>query len=206
MSFRRRIILLSAGAVAASIVIASVVVYLVTRNELRGQIDASLRQKLVPGPQSVELTRHVSVAELRSLQKEGKLPKLPARAIAGGEASGDSGTAGAKTGFALPVPLSESVGQVARAVHVSPQALTKAATQVYEQRLLTRHSTANGPGFFAASSPGGAQLQLIVPAEKGGGPTGFAQLLRPNGQLIRSSGPAARSQQASTRRSSATQP
>ena len=54
MSFRRRMILLAAGAVAAAVVIASVVVYVVTRNELRGQIDASLRQKLTPGqPQSV---------------------------------------------------------------------------------------------------------------------------------------------------------
>ena len=49
MSFRRRMVLLAAGAVAAAIVIASVVVYVVTGNELRGQIDASLRQKLTPG-------------------------------------------------------------------------------------------------------------------------------------------------------------
>jgi len=188
MSFRRRIILLSAGAVAASIVIASVVVYFVTRNELRGQVDASLRQKLVPGPQSVELTRHVSLAELERLQREGK---LPARGVSVGGSSGGSVPAGAKNGSVLPLPLSESVGQVARAVHVSPQALKKAATQVYEQRLVARSGTPPTPDFFASSSPGGAQLQLIVPAEKGGGPSGFAQLLRPNGQLIRSAGPAA---------------
>ena len=55
MSFRRRMILLAAGAVAAAVVIASVVVYVVTRDELRGQIDASLRQKLTPGqPQAVQ--------------------------------------------------------------------------------------------------------------------------------------------------------
>src|SRR6202043_3358628 len=56
MSFRRRMILLAAGAVAAAVVIASFVVYVVTRNELRGQVDASLRQKLTPGqPQSVQI-------------------------------------------------------------------------------------------------------------------------------------------------------
>ncbi len=56
MSFRRRMVLLAAGAVAAAVVLASVVVYVVTRNELRGQIDASLRQKLTPGqPQSVQV-------------------------------------------------------------------------------------------------------------------------------------------------------
>jgi two-component system, OmpR family, sensor histidine kinase MprB len=56
MSFRRRMVLLAAGAVAAAIVIASVVVYVVTGDELRGQIDASLRQKLTPGlPQAVQI-------------------------------------------------------------------------------------------------------------------------------------------------------
>jgi two-component system sensor histidine kinase MprB len=69
MSFRRRIVLLSAVAVAASIAIASVVVYVVTRNELRGQIDASLRQKVPGGPRSVELTRHVSPGEQRKLER-----------------------------------------------------------------------------------------------------------------------------------------
>ena len=68
-------ILLAAGAVAAAVVIASVVVYVVTRNELRGQIDASLRQKLTPGlPQSVRIrTTNVSPAELAKLQREGRL-------------------------------------------------------------------------------------------------------------------------------------
>ena len=76
MSFRRRMVLLAAGAVAAAVVLASVVVYVVTRDELRGQIDASLRQKLTPGlPQSVQI-RPTSVSPTRSsrkLQREGKL-------------------------------------------------------------------------------------------------------------------------------------
>ncbi len=56
MTFRRRTILLAAGAVAAAVLIASVVVYVVTRNELRGQLDASLREKLTPGgPQAVQV-------------------------------------------------------------------------------------------------------------------------------------------------------
>ena len=59
MSFRRRIVLLSAAAVAAAIVIASIVVYVVTRDELRGQVDASLRRRLVPGPESIQVTRRV---------------------------------------------------------------------------------------------------------------------------------------------------
>ena len=76
MSFRRRVVLLAAGAVAAAIVIASVVVYVVTGNELHARIDASLRQKLIPGlPKAVQIkTVNISSAELAKLNREGKLP------------------------------------------------------------------------------------------------------------------------------------
>jgi two-component system sensor histidine kinase MprB len=49
MSFRRRVVLLAAGAVAAAVVIASVAVYVLTRHELNSQLDAELRQKTTPG-------------------------------------------------------------------------------------------------------------------------------------------------------------
>src|SRR5690348_15245132 len=68
MTFRRRTILLAAGAVAAAVVIASVVVYVVTRNELRGELDANLREKLTPGqPQAVQVrSAQISGAVLRA--------------------------------------------------------------------------------------------------------------------------------------------
>jgi len=76
MSFRRRMVLLAAGAVAAAVVIAAAVVYLVTRDELRSQIDSSLRQKLTPGqPQAVQVkTETLTRAQLAKLEREGKLP------------------------------------------------------------------------------------------------------------------------------------
>jgi two-component system, OmpR family, sensor histidine kinase MprB len=43
MTFRRRIVLLAAGAVAAAIALAAIVTYVVVRHELRGAVDASLR-------------------------------------------------------------------------------------------------------------------------------------------------------------------
>jgi two-component system sensor histidine kinase MprB len=68
MSFRRRMVLLAAGAVATAIVLASVVVYVVTRNELRGQIDHSLRATVTPGlPQSVQFTAPFGPSELAKL-------------------------------------------------------------------------------------------------------------------------------------------
>jgi two-component system, OmpR family, sensor histidine kinase MprB len=43
MTFRRRIVVLAAGAVAAAIALAAVVTFVVVRHELRGAVDASLR-------------------------------------------------------------------------------------------------------------------------------------------------------------------
>jgi two-component system, OmpR family, sensor histidine kinase MprB len=45
MSFQRRITLASAAAVAIAVVLASVLVYLLTSNELHGQVDAQLRNR-----------------------------------------------------------------------------------------------------------------------------------------------------------------
>jgi two-component system sensor histidine kinase MprB len=54
MSFRRRIVVLAAGAVAAAIALAAIVTYVVVRHELRGGVDASLRGL---GPKVVFVTR-----------------------------------------------------------------------------------------------------------------------------------------------------
>ena len=55
MSFRTRLALVAAAAVAIAVVVASAVVYLVVRDELRGQVDDSLRSRagsIVNGPVS----------------------------------------------------------------------------------------------------------------------------------------------------------
>jgi two-component system, OmpR family, sensor histidine kinase MprB len=45
MTFRRRIVVLAAGAVAAAVALASVATFVVVRHELRGGVDASLRKQ-----------------------------------------------------------------------------------------------------------------------------------------------------------------
>jgi two-component system, OmpR family, sensor histidine kinase MprB len=77
MSFRRRMVLLAAAAVAVAVVLVSVVVYITTRNELLGQIDTSLQQKVTPGEaQSIQIqVQSISPARLAKLRKEGK--RLP---------------------------------------------------------------------------------------------------------------------------------
>jgi two-component system, OmpR family, sensor histidine kinase MprB len=144
MSFRRRMVLLAAGAVAAAVVLASVAVYVVTRNELRGQIDASLRQKLTPGqPQAVEI-----------------------------RATGVSAGADASTSAASKQLLSP--GKSLRTEVLSIQAHGKVTQRV---------SSAGGPGPDIGP---GAVAKLVLPPQKLGGATGYAQLIQPDGSVLRS--------------------
>jgi two-component system sensor histidine kinase MprB len=168
MSFRRRMVLLAAGAVATAVVLASVVVYLVTRDELLGQTDTSLRQKLVPGqPQSVQIkTQKLSPsmaaklgARLAKQKREGRPVTQTFTLIVGGGSSGSAHREATSIGG----------GSVVR---------SKAGTGVSRS------------GFSAAvpapqpGSPGIATL--VVPTPHLGGAAGYAQLYRSNGDVLSS--------------------
>ncbi|HEY4811015.1 MAG TPA: HAMP domain-containing sensor histidine kinase [Solirubrobacteraceae bacterium] len=56
MSFRRRITIASAAAVAVAVVLASLLVYVLTSNQLHGQIDSQLRDR---GREATRLTRYL---------------------------------------------------------------------------------------------------------------------------------------------------
>ncbi len=207
MSFRRRVVMLAAGAVAAAVVIASVVVYVVTRNELRGQIDASLRQKLTPGlPQAVKIqATNVSPAELAKLQREGKLPSLPATHVelgapapggsssASGSASSNhangagatSGTSVGPSGIVAAVPEGYSGGRESSAGAGKSPAPAEAVS--IERKIIV------APGNAAAKSapPGGQSTgfaRLVLPTPQLGGATGYVQFIQSNGQVLRSEG------------------
>jgi two-component system sensor histidine kinase MprB len=180
MSFRRRMVLLAAGAVAAAIVIASVVVYVVTGNELRGQIDTSLRQKLTPGPQAVQIRSTLSSAAVAKLKKEAKWPPrgLPTVAFSGTAAkttaSGGRGSArGGGEGLAR-----ESGGG-----------------NLHGETVSIEGNAAFAPGVSAAEVPTlGVHVQanrfnkLVLPAPRLGGATGVVQLFQSNGQVLHSEG------------------
>jgi two-component system, OmpR family, sensor histidine kinase MprB len=182
MSFRRRMILLAAGAVAAAILIASIVVYVVTRNELRGQIDASLRQKLTPGlPQAVQIkTVNVSAAELAKLKREGRLPPgaggLP-RINFGGTAVGKSLSGGQSSAHAG----GEGLGRES-----SGESLHGEAVSVVGHAALAQSgpaAKAPQPGQHVRVSPFN---KLVLPAPTLGGAVGYVQLFQSNGQVVRS--------------------
>jgi two-component system sensor histidine kinase MprB len=150
MTFRRRMILLAAAAVAIAVVLVSVVVYISTREELLGQIDANLRQKLTPGEeQSVRIRiPAVSGARLAKLVREGKRPPVETLSLT-------------RIGKA-PLP------HVARARGEALSGSTKArAKQVVG-------------GFSSAAAPaGGGQVAVAGQAAAGGKSVGMAKLVLP---------------------------
>jgi two-component system sensor histidine kinase MprB len=168
MSFRRRMVLLAAGAVATAVVLASVVVYVVTRDELLGQTDTSLRQKLIPGqPQSVQIkTQKLSPsmaaklgARLAKQKREGRPLTQTFTLIVGAGASGSARGETSSIGGGSVVRSGSGTG--------------------------VRRS-----GFSSAvpaPQPGSAGIaRLVVPTPQLGGVAGYAQLYRSNGDVLSS--------------------
>jgi two-component system sensor histidine kinase MprB len=166
MSFRRRMVLLAAGAVAMAVVLASVVVYVVTRDELVGQIDTSLRQKLVPGqPQSVQ----IQVAQKPSASALEKLKPLaetltqivrgaPGGAVVGRISSGENFGVGR-------APAERASGESASA----------------------ERKGSSGQAFGGGTGAGPSGLaRLVLPVPKLGGAAGYVQLFQSDGDVLRS--------------------
>jgi len=196
MSFRRRMVLLAAGAVAAAVVIASAVVYVVTRDELRSQIDSSLRQKLTPGqPQAVQVkTETLTRAQLAKLEKEGKLPP------------GAVSHLGQEAGSRSVTTRASNPGKAS----TDGSVLTGRITSVEGKNVVVwTQSTAGAPPpstQLPTPSPGfglgvgllnptplpqkgsRAAVKVVLPAQKLGGATGYAQLAEPGGRVLRSDG------------------
>jgi two-component system, OmpR family, sensor histidine kinase MprB len=174
MSFRRRTVLLAAGAVAAAVVLASVVVYVVTSDELRSGIDNSLRAKATPGlPQSVQLLVKGGPAELVKLKREGRLPPAAAASVSIGPSAAAGGLVEAR-------PSASGSGKA-----VVSETFTYEGDKVVGR---SSSATAHAPRGTASHALGAAtqHARLVLPAPTLGGAAGFAQLLRPNGQILRS--------------------
>ena len=196
MSFRRRMVLLAAGAVAAAIVIASVVVYVVTGNELRGQIDASLRQKLTPGlPQTVQIrTVNLSKGELAKLKREGRLPPAGLPQIGfGGTTMRKLYTVGPGSARGGEGPAPEAGGNVASREAGGKVAGHEAGARSLDSEAVKIEGNAHfSPSGSAVKGPpaGSVQVspfnQLVLPAAALGGATGYVQLFQSNGQVVRS--------------------
>jgi two-component system, OmpR family, sensor histidine kinase MprB len=183
MSFRRRMVLLAAGAVAASVVLASIVVYVVTRNELNGQIDAGLREKVTPGqPESVQFKlENVSSAEVAKLQREGMLP-VPQ--VGFGALTGAAATAKRAPGGAGTARGDQQRGELVGGVKELHGELVTRETHVPVTR---SGSASQGPSPLRLG-PGSAIATLVLPHQQLGGATGYVQLTQSDGRILRSEG------------------
>ncbi len=201
MGFRRRMILLAAGAVATAVVIASVVVYFVTRGELIGQVDMSLREK----PQSVQFQSALNVPVLAKLEKEGKLPPgataqlgvalhdggvAGGQRVAGGSVAGGgseaSGASEASGGVVAPASgAARSASPVEGVAHVKALPGTVTVTRA------SIAGTQNGKRLPPAAQRRlermvATRTKLILPQQKLGGATGYVQLYQTDGRVLHS--------------------
>jgi two-component system sensor histidine kinase MprB len=178
-------VLLAAGAVAAAVVLASVVVYVVTRDELRAQIDSGLRLKLTPGlPQAVQVqSGYVSRAAMVKLEREGKAPPQTIAQL-GLDASGSAvaparGTSRGKT------PAGGSTRPTASPNGLFTwQSFTGAASP-------GTAPPAGGKVTVRSKAPttpvlAGTSVKVVLPTQQLGGATGYAQLVQPGHQVLRS--------------------
>jgi two-component system, OmpR family, sensor histidine kinase MprB len=176
-------ILLAAGAVAAAVVIASVVVYVVTRDQLRRDIDTSLRQKLTPGPDAVQVqAKALGPTEVREARRVE-------RALAAARSSGaKSAHGGPQPNEAPGAVLFKELTRSAKVLAVPPGAgaavgpaagaLSAPAPSPFSGRL-TRPALAPTGGTLSA-------VRIVLPPAKLGGAQGYAQLLTQDGNVLRS--------------------
>jgi two-component system, OmpR family, sensor histidine kinase MprB len=134
VTFRRRLLLLSAAAVALAIAGASAVCYVIVRSELRGQVDDSLR----------ELARGAAVDVM----------------------------------YRLPSRDQDRGGGIAQAAILAGPAPTRRAPAG------DRHAAGKDLGHRVVTLQGRNVLALPTPAP--GGATGYAQLVSPDGKVVRS--------------------
>jgi len=176
-------ILLAAGAVAAAVVIASAIVYVLTRDELRGQIDTSLRQKLNPaGPEGLRIqAKTLTAADLREARRL-------ARALAGAKASGLKPPAGAAAGESPGLVLFKALSRSAKGGGLPPGA---AGAVVGGEGGLTAPAPPALPGrgtrpVAPANGARATAVRIFLPPAKLGGAQGYAQLLTSDDNLLRS--------------------
>jgi two-component system sensor histidine kinase MprB len=178
-------VLLAAGAVATAIVLASAVVYVVTRGELLGQVDSSLRQKLIPGQaQSVQIrATNMSPALMKKLEREGKWPPTVFQKVGFGV------PANAVPAAADGVPVVKRASSATQSAHgetsVRTESVSIGANGVSGQSG-SRRSDSSQAGGKATGTQLSGLAKLVLPPQKLGGATGYVQLIQSNGHIIRS--------------------
>jgi two-component system sensor histidine kinase MprB len=183
MSFRRRIALASAGAVAVAVVLASVLIYLLTSNQLHSQVDSQLRNR---GRETSRVRRFLEARRPASGASErgplglalGALPPTPAsstgkppRKAASGNATGDL--------FGRLPPSPNQVRGYQQIVGPGGRIIARSAPEVSlpvdaSTRRLAEHG---GKPVFGDARVNGISLRMLAEPLGGGRAVQFAQPL-----------------------------
>jgi two-component system sensor histidine kinase MprB len=193
MSFRSRMVLLAASAVAAAVVFASVVVYVVTGDELRGQIDSSLRNELVPGPHAVQVrTERLSPGQLAKLEKERPREGRAQSSTRDSKQFGSTSSAGAVETTSAPAPGTVLL-RGSEAVRITGVRITGVGggPSGAPGGLGPLPGPASNLRFLGVvrQHPGGkdaSAVKIVLPSTGFGGATGYAQLVQIGGPVLRS--------------------
>jgi two-component system sensor histidine kinase MprB len=156
MSFRRRIALVSAAAVAVAVVLASVLVYVLTSNQLHGQVDTQLRNR----SDDLQLVGHRPVRPrghglLDLLQ--GKVPSTP------GAVRGESPPLGNALGNVSPRP--NQVRGYQQLINSSGTVLFRSGDPSVTLPVDSRAralATGRGSSFFRDATVKGVELRILA--------------------------------------------
>jgi two-component system sensor histidine kinase MprB len=199
MSFRRRVTLVSATAVAVAVLLASVPTYLLTSHQLRSQVDGQLRERgvLHPGPGGFPFLHRINQRDLReaflhlSNSKAAKshspgtaLPRLglpesqtggskPATKASGSTATGQGGSSNP---FGNPRP--NQVRGYQQVVDSSGKVILRSANVTLPINARTRALAAKGGrSFFTDAHAGAIHLRVLTESLSPGYAVQFAQPL-----------------------------
>jgi two-component system, OmpR family, sensor histidine kinase MprB len=205
MSFRRRTVLLASAAVALAVVLASVLVYVLTEHELSGQVDASLRARLVPGQkQSIEI-RQQRLSPKALTHLEQTVASFRRKHHLRSESGGESEAVGAHiahSGAEVPAFVLHGTAVGSSDAQFSAREGGGAAAgpvkRIGPDTAVRAHGAGAAPvppdglGFtsLVRKGPHGAEtsVSLVVPAAGFGGQSGYAQLVLHDGEVLRTSG------------------
>jgi two-component system, OmpR family, sensor histidine kinase MprB len=176
MTFRRRIALASAAAVAVAVVLASVLVYILTSNQLHGQVDTQLRNR----SDNLQLVEHGPVRPPR-----GRLFDLlqGKRSSAGGPLRGESPLLGNALGNISPRP--NQVRGYQQLINSNGNVLftTGDVTLPVDARTRTLAS-GSGDSFFRDATVKGVELRILAERLAPGRVVQFAQPLTEVNELL----------------------
>jgi two-component system, OmpR family, sensor histidine kinase MprB len=168
MSFRRRIAIAAAAAVAIAVVLVSLLTYLLTSNQLRGQVDSQLRNRGREADRLLAFLRSEGVRTVNGREAFGlafaEPPRVAGGSAGGGPAKTSSGARGSSNPFGNLPPGPGQVRGYQQVVGVGGAILLRSARGVtLPVDAATKQLAANGGRpFFRDADVQGLHLRVLA--------------------------------------------